>query len=286
MSSIRICTPAKINLFLRVLRKRKDGYHEISTLFQKVDLKDDVTITAESADPAIRLACTGIPCPDGPENLAFRAAIFFLEASGARLSLRIGLHKRIPLGAGLGGGSSDSAAVLKGLNLLAGMPLSTARLCDIASCLGSDVPFFLLDSGAAYGRGRGSVLIPTAGRPFWYLLVYPGFGLSTAEVYADFPLTTIEGETIFDRSASDDVDLGINDLEKAVFPRHPQLAQIVDELRLLGAQHALMSGSGSTIYGIFPSRSEAQKAERVIHSRWGRQDRYPGLTTFVVEGIE
>jgi len=286
MAEIRIAAPAKVNLFLRVLGKRKDGYHDILTLFQKVDLRDDITIAAASGDPAIRLTCTGIPCPVGTENLAYRAASFFLEESGVRLSLRIDLHKRIPIGAGLGGGSSDAAAVLKGLNLLAGSPLTTDRLHGIATRLGSDVPFFLLDRGAAYGRGRGTELTPATGRPLWYLLVHPGFGLSTAQVYADFSLTTEKGETILERSGLDAEDLGINDLEKAVFPRHPLLARLADGLRLLGAQHALMSGSGSTVYGIFPGRIEAHKAKRSIQGRWGREDRHPGFTTFVAEGIE
>ncbi|MEF3169026.1 MAG: 4-(cytidine 5'-diphospho)-2-C-methyl-D-erythritol kinase [Deltaproteobacteria bacterium] len=286
MAEIRIAAPAKVNLVLRVLGKRKDGYHDILTLLQKVDLRDDITVTATSGDPDVRLTCTGIPCPVGTENLAHRAASFFLEESGVRLSICIDLHKRIPIGAGLGGGSSDAAAVLKGLNLLAGSPLTTDRLYDIAARLGSDVPFFLLDQGAAYGRGRGTELTPVAGRPLWYLLVYPGFGLSTAQVYADFSLTTEKGETILERSGLDTEDLGINDLEKAVFPRHPLLARLADGLRLLGAQHALMSGSGSTVYGIFPGRIEAYKAKRSIQSRWVRKERHPGFTTFVAEGIE
>lgn len=285
MQEIHLSAPAKINLFLAVLGKRQDGFHEILTLFQKVSLRDRITISTRAGDGSIRLSCPGTDLDCGPDNLAHRAASLFREASGLRLSVDILLRKAIPVGGGLGGGSSDAACVLKGLNLLSGNRLGQDELHGAASALGSDVPFFLLEQGAAYGRGRGTELEPVVVPHAWYLLVFPGFGIRTGPVYAQFPLTTPGHPTILGLPGAHVAVSFKNDLEKVVLPRHPEIAMLKEALIKHGARTSLMSGSGSTVFGAFSTRREAKEAENAIRSRWRRQGGDQDLVTHVTESI-
>ncbi|MBU0517112.1 MAG: 4-(cytidine 5'-diphospho)-2-C-methyl-D-erythritol kinase, partial [Proteobacteria bacterium] len=269
--SLIIKARAKINLHLKVIRRRPDGWHDLETIMVPVSLADRITLDPAPAGE-VTLACDGAAVTDGPDNLALRAARAFGRAWGREIGARIHIRKRIPVAAGLGGGSSDAAAVLWGLNLLAGGPLDQAALMAAGRELGADVPFFL-GQGPALAEGLGDRLTPLEkfGRP-WLLLVHPPLSVSTAEVYDRLaaPLTSRPGCSIFirlksgrenlfrvddsgDRSAvsvkgsPESLDeLLVNDLASVTEARHPVVGRIRAELKASGALGAMMSGSGPT----------------------------------------
>lgn len=260
----RVRALAKINLDLRIIAKRPDGYHELRTIFQTISLADTLVIGFKPD----RRTVIEIEDPLGiPGNLAVKAAECALDALGIQGRVSIGLRKRIPMGAGLGGGSSDAAAVLLALPVLAGRVLALPKLCELGAALGSDVPFFLL-GGTAAGIGRGSELFPLADLPPREgLLVAPALHVSTAEAYRRMsPRLTVELQesTIFsfqslvwDRGVPNDP---CNDFESVVFEQHPQLADLKRRLVRTGARPVLMSGSGSAIFGLFRARGAARHA--------------------------
>jgi 4-diphosphocytidyl-2-C-methyl-D-erythritol kinase len=257
----RVPALAKINLDLRVLSKRPDGYHELRTIFQTISLADRLEIEYTPARQ------TSIELDDPlviPDNLVVRAARAVMPAIGAKGRVAIRLEKRIPMGAGLGGGSSDAAAVLLALPALAGRLLPLAKAFEIAQQLGSDVAFFLV-GGTAAGIGRGAELFPLPDAQRQYgVLIAPGIHVSTAEAYAALSQSlTRESEKVFGFQSAlwgGDRSRG-NDFEPVVFERHPKLAALKKRLIRAGAATALMSGSGSSLYGLFSSREEAARAQ-------------------------
>lgn len=260
----RVRALAKINLDLRVLGKRPDGYHELRTIFQTISLAD----TLEIAFTPARRTVVDLACDvEIPDNLVVRAAQLALEAVRATGRVEIKLVKRIPMGAGLGGGSSDAAAVLLALPVLAGRALPIARLSELAEQLGSDVAFFLL-GGAAAGIGRGSELFPLPdGHPRAGLLVAPGLHVSTAEAYRRLsPRLTTESQQnkIFSFQSQvwgeGDSQAAANDFESVVFEQHGRLAALKRGLIRAGAETALMTGSGSAVFGLFSTREQACRA--------------------------
>jgi 4-diphosphocytidyl-2-C-methyl-D-erythritol kinase len=263
----RLRAPAKINLGLKVLNKRPDGFHELRTVFQSVSLADTLDVEFTPA-PATSIAVRSEP--DIPGNLVERAAslAFDLMRTTGRVEFR--LKKRIPMGAGLGGGSSDAAAVLLALPVLAGQPLSLPVLLDAAACLGSDVPFFLL-GGTAVATGRGTELYPLPDRgPSAALLVAPDIHVSTPEAYQTLgrgaeELTSAAWQNMISSFQSGVWDEetafpGENDFESVVFLRHPRLQILKQQLERLGARRAMLSGSGAALFGLFRNRSEARRA--------------------------
>ncbi len=263
---------AKLNLDLRVLHKRADGYHELRTIFQTISLKDKLTI---DFDFAKRTQIDLSSSVDIPDNVVVRSAKLVLDALKVRARVRFVLDKRIPMGAGLGGGSSNAAAVLLALPALAGKRISYPELVRLAESLGSDVPFFLC-GGTALGFGRGTEIYPLPDLPARpVLIVSSGIHVSTPEAYAALgrnvtdPLTSFpespilrEFQTIawtLDGSSLDQLPLK-NDFEKAVFQRHAELPALARKLRRLGARPARMTGSGSALFGVFPTREESQAA--------------------------
>jgi 4-diphosphocytidyl-2-C-methyl-D-erythritol kinase len=264
----RVRALAKINLGLRVLGKRPDGYHELRTVFQTISLADGIDIAyTPGAKTAVELDdALGIP-----DNLVERAAWLTMDAMRAGGRVEIRLKKHIPMGAGLGGGSSDAAAVLLALPALAGRPLEVPRLCELGQQLGSDVPFFLL-GGAAAGIGRGTELFPLPDAAARHgILVAPGIHVDTAQAYRDLSprLTTeLQQNKIFSFQ-SHTWDPGclkpaINDFEEVVFEQHGRLAALKRRLSQAGAVPALMTGSGSAVFGLFPSRGAALEALGVL----------------------
>jgi 4-diphosphocytidyl-2-C-methyl-D-erythritol kinase len=257
---------AKINLDLRVLERRPDGYHEIRTVFQTISLADRLEIAFTPA----RRTSVAIEGPAIPDNLAERAAHAALAAMKSTAAVRLRLTKRIPMGAGLGGGSSDAAAVLLALPVLAGRPLAPATLLEIASELGSDVPFFLL-GGAAAAIGRGTELFPLPDGPnLPGVLVTPEIHVSTAQAYlalgARLTSDSKQNKLVSFQSALwGGVCLdGRNDFEEAVFRQYPELVALKRRLEQSGARQALMSGSGSSVFGLFLTRAEASRALRTL----------------------
>ncbi|MDH7569360.1 MAG: 4-(cytidine 5'-diphospho)-2-C-methyl-D-erythritol kinase [Armatimonadota bacterium] len=272
--------PAKINLTLCVGRRRSDNFHEIESFFQAIDLCDLVELENASANGEVLVTTSDPALPCDARNTAFRAAQLLIEAWAPGRSVRIHLEKRIPSQAGLGGGSSDAAAVLRGLNRLWGLDLPPQALLSMAAAVGSDVPFFLT-GGCAVVRGRGEVVQPFT-PPFsgWVVLVKPDFGVSTAQAYAHLAaqragITPPHGEVMarMARALSRGDVCAVaralhNDLEQPVFRAHPQLAALKDELEVAGALGALLSGSGSTVFGLFSSEAAARRAAEELAGRW------------------
>jgi 4-diphosphocytidyl-2-C-methyl-D-erythritol kinase len=267
---LRLRSLAKINLDLRVLNKRPDGYHELRTIFQTISLADTIDVEYRPGPSRIEIK-SNLNIPD---NLIVRAADKVMKAT--RRTGRIGfvLRKRIPLGAGLGGGSSNAAAVLLALPVLLKRPLPLEKLLELAAGLGSDVPFFLL-GGAAVGLGRGTELYPLPDIPSRPIVVVaPGIHVSTAAAYSMLnresapaaPTSAINSFQAATWQASD----GVNDFERVVFPLHPQLKSIKGKLLKLGARPALMSGSGSALFGIFPSRVLRDQAVDSLRKELGK----------------
>jgi len=268
--------PAKINLGLEVLRRREDGFHDINTIFAAVDLCDRVELRTRD-DGLLTLAIDGNDdLAAGDDNLCIRAARalrLFVGQSG--LGLDIGLTKRIPVGAGLGGGSSDAATVLRGALRLWNLDVPIEELSRIALSLGSDVPFFLHD-GPARATSRGELLLPIDLRlPGSVLLVNPGIHISTPWAYRAIGRTGERPST----DLADSLRRGlvdhevlrrevVNDFETPVFTAYPLLRELKERLYDSGAFFALMSGSGSTMFGLYPDRSAALDAARRFDPLW------------------
>jgi 4-diphosphocytidyl-2-C-methyl-D-erythritol kinase len=265
---------AKVNLCLEVLGRRPDGFHELRTVFQTISLADSLDVEfvpGRQTDAALESDV------DIPNNLVLRAARAVLEATNARGVARFGLTKRIPMGGGLGGGSSDAAAVLLALPLLIGKPLSWERLIQIGAALGSDVPFFLL-GGTALGVGRGTELYPIGeAKAPYVLLVTPGIHVSTPEAYrsldrpalAEAPPRSNTSQQLALQLADrgDWSSYARNDFESAVFEGHPELKRIKTKLTRLGARPALMSGSGSSLFGVFESAAALDRAAQAFQNQ-------------------
>lgn len=280
--------PAKINWFLTVIGKRNDGFHEIQSLIQKITLYDVLrfSLLEEKADPGLSDRITRFnnivletSAPIATEqNLVYKAAMRLKNRYGVKSGAVIHLEKNIPMGAGLGGGSSDAAAALQGLNELWSLGLTVEELCDTAEELGSDVPFFLRGS-LSYVYGRGEKLIPRkALRPLNLLLVKPSFDVSTEWVYKNFALLTKKVEKVnniehFIRNIERADLIGItddlsNDLESVTVSSFPVIEEIKERLCRQGAVFSLMSGSGSTVFGVFESRRLAEEAARLFDDMW------------------
>lgn len=263
---------AKLNLFLEVTRRRPDGYHELATLFARIGIGDELSF--RKAAPGIRLIVKGGPRGLGrpAENIVFKAALKFFEAFGLSPAVEIKLEKKIPVGAGLGGGSSDAAAALLGLARLYKLPKSSSgRLMNIAAALGSDVPFFMLEAAMAEGRGRGEklkVLKPGCGLPH-IVLVYPGSPVYTKEVYGGLKpgsAAEIKRRLKDFRRLSGLLKRGgefgpllFNRLEDPVLPKHKAVRLAKEKLLELGADAALMSGSGASVFGLCRSGAKAAR---------------------------
>ncbi len=262
--------PAKINLFLHVIGKRDDGYHELVTRMQKIDLCDTLYLEL-SRKPGVRFECDDPELPKDHNNLAVRAARDLLDHLGKskEIGVAIRLEKRIPAGAGLGGGSSDSGTVLKAVNDLLGHPCSTGELIALAARIGADVPFFAIDTTSvlATGIGERMVAVPDL-RGYWILLVNPGISIATGWVFQNLTLTKkidgskLKGSVGFGQEVFS-LDQMHNDLEKPVCAHYPVIDEIRQALLEAGAERALMSGSGSTVYGLFADQDVGRKNDLI-----------------------
>lgn len=262
--SYRSC--AKINLYLDVLGRRSDGFHDIETIFQTVNLSDELNFMEESS--GIALLCSSPELDSTESNLVHRAAVLLQERTGCSQGARIELVKRIPIAAGLAGGSGNAAATLVALNSLWDLRLSHADLRALALELGSDVPY-CLEGGTVAATGRGEAMTPLNPLPdTWFVLLHPAIAISASRVY-NSPHLTYSGETPVDgytprfRAAIEALDhaafpeLIFNRMEEAVFVSHVQLAEAKQRLLDAGCIAAAMSGSGSTLFGVCKSKSHA-----------------------------
>ncbi len=258
--------PAKVNLVLRVGPPRADGYHDIHSLIVPLDLADRVRVTVDAAAGDVTCRVPGRPELDGPTNLAARAAALVRERFGRTNAIAIRIAKRIPVTAGLGGGSSDAAAVIRAL-ARAFRIRDRRALLDIALEVGSDVPFFL-GRGAAWARGRGERLAPAEVPPLDLVLVYPrdpALAIRAGDAYRWLDEDRGARAAPLPRRAGRYRPTALeNDLEAPCAARHPRLATLLGRLVGRGATKAIMSGSGPAVFGVFPSRREARRAARLI----------------------
>ena len=271
MESIVINAPAKVNLRLEIIGKRPDGYHELSTIFQKIGLFDELILT-KSAASSISLTVNNPNIASNNTNLAYRAAELLQRHCGVNFGVSIVLKKQIPAGAGLGGGSSDAAAVLDGCNRLFGLGLDLATLQRLALGLGADVPFFLAPWATANASGVGEILSQACLAPdLWFIIVFPRFSISTAWAYSTFSkdiiLTKTRKNINLPYSIAGLSELRLllhNDFERVALPRYPEIAEIKKRLVQAGADGALLSGSGSSVFGVFESNQVCLEAARQL----------------------
>lgn len=269
--AVLVWAPAKVNLYLEVLAKRADGYHDIATLMVAVSLCDTLAFKEENSGE-IRLECDHPGLTTGPENLVCRAASLLQRHTGCKRGAVIRLTKRIPFAAGLAGGSSDAAATLAGLNRLWRLGLSTGELATLGAELGSDIAFFFA-TPAAWCTGRGERVEPLPlGCPLWFVLVHPAFGLSTAEVYrgVTVPERPESGDAIRQAVQNGDVEaIGRrlhNRLQVVAERLAPEVAALYERLRGLGPAGQLMSGSGSTLFALCRDHDEALRVARGLRA--------------------
>jgi len=268
---------AKINLDLRVLGTRPDGFHELRTVFQSLALHDTIDCIPRPGPFAIECDAAGVPLDDS--NLVWRAASALwraLRRPGPVRDVLVRLHKRIPLQGGLGGGSTDAAATMAALARMWRVPLRPTQLVDVATTIGADVAFFL-SGGTALGLGRGDEIYPLADLPrHWIVLLVPGFGVSSPDAYEWYDTERDSGRGSDAREAQyvpgpwpSRAAQMINDLEAPIARHHPEIDQMKIALRRAGALAAAMSGSGSTVFGLFQKRSEAVAAvDRLSGPGW------------------
>ena len=263
---LTLFSPAKVNLGLSILHRRPDQYHQLHTLFLALDQGD--TLHIEPVRSGITLTVEGAELPTGPENLVYRAAQAYLEAAGWPRGVRIHLVKRLPVAAGLGGGSSNAATTLLGL---ARLYPAAVDLPLLARSLGADVPFFL-QPGLAEGQGIGELLEPFPVPEIWLVLLNPGLAVAASLAYRHLELPDwdppLPVQAVLTALAQGTEPPYWNTLEKPVFRLFPHLAQLRDALRQVGLQGVLMSGSGSTLLGLAPSQPQAEQIAHELATRY------------------
>ncbi|MBI3315097.1 MAG: 4-(cytidine 5'-diphospho)-2-C-methyl-D-erythritol kinase [Candidatus Omnitrophica bacterium] len=281
MPSITLLAPAKLNLVLDVLGKRPDGFHELRTVFERIGLCDTITLTANPHGP-IRVTCDHPHVPKGPRNLAFRAARQIQQEYGVRQGVDIRIVKRIPVAAGLAGGSSNAAAVLMGVNRLWRLHLSQKRLARHAVRLGSDVAFFMYDTPFALGTGRGEKIRPLRARTkLWHVLVTPKVKMYTKEVFARL---TRKAKSLKLTKKRDNVNICLpylrkgdfqglgavlsNDLEPSILSLRPDLVRLKKKLSDAGAAGVCFSGSGPSVFALASGRAQAESIKDGFDKRF------------------
>jgi 4-diphosphocytidyl-2-C-methyl-D-erythritol kinase len=268
---VSVPAPAKINLVLRILDRRPDGFHNLWSVMHTVGLEDEVSIRLVPNRSDIALGCDDGSLRPDDSNLVYRAAAAVLQRIEKQVGLDIALTKRIPMGAGLGGGSSDAAATIIGLNRLLDLQWSPRQMADVGQSLGSDVPFFFhAPCAVVSGRGEQVKTIQITGSR-WVVLVNPGFGVETKWAYQQLSATRSGVRPIAefhgwleqqDWVSWDHLLKGAeNDFERPVFEAHPMLREIKQQLLAEGAEAALLSGSGATVFGVFKNEASAVKAK-------------------------
>ena len=271
LSDITVFAPAKVNVILRILDRRPDGFHNLWSVMQAVALDDEVQIRLRADREDIQLRCDATDLAADQSNLVYRAAAAVLARAQQSVGLDIELRKRIPMGAGLGGGSSDAAATIIGLNCLLQLKWSPAQMAEVGQSLGSDVPFFLF-SPAACVTGRGESVRPVViEEARWVVLVNPGYGVDTKWAYQELAATRTSVRPL--SKAQQELDrqsrmgwvqliaAAENDLEAPVFATHGKLREIKQSLQDHGAEIALLSGSGATLFGVFTDEARARHAQ-------------------------
>ena len=274
MEELKIKAYAKINLTLDVLGKRADGYHELETIMQTIDLAD--VLTFKEISQGIQIISTSPEIPTDERNLAYQAAMLIMERGKINKGIQITLEKNIPVAAGLAGGSTDAAATLTGLNDFWGLGISMEELWGMAAKLGSDVAF-CLQGGTCLAKGRGEILESLASPPpLWLVLLKPPVAVSTAKVYQGLILDQVKARPdnsamikALQRGSLEEIAENlINVLETVTLRMHPALIEIKEQMKSLGASGVLMSGSGPTIFALTSTREKAEAIAREMKKNW------------------
>jgi len=281
-NSITLHSPAKLNLYLKVLNKRPDGYHNIETLFERINLFDDICLTVNQ-NRKIRVVCDHPHVPTDPKNLVYQAAQILQKDYGVTQGVTITIKKRIPVAAGLAGGSTNAATVLLGLNQIWGLNLSQSKLVSYAARIGSDVAFFLYDCSWALGTGRGEQIKRiNLSAKFWHILVIPRLKIYSWKVYSGIKGRRMKILTKKD----DDVNILIrslkkydfseigrrltNDLEDEVVRLCPKLVSLKERLQQFSTQGVMVSGSGPGVFGVTKTEQEAKMIKSVLEKRFSQ----------------
>ena len=270
--TLHLESPAKVNLRLEILKRREDGYHELRTLLQKISLHDTLHFSLKK-EKGVSINTDHPKLPIGKDNLVYKAAQSMLKVSDYKGGVCIEIEKRIPLGAGLGGGSSNAATTLKAMNQLLKSNLSKKELMEMGLEIGADVPFFFLE-GAAIGSGIGEQLKKKELPILWYVLIYPNFEVSTRWAYQNFVLTNQQFHFNlhkFLRTPEGISRILLNHLEEVVSEKYPQISIMKKILLSAGALGTLMTGSGPAVFGLFPEGKSAAGAYEKIRKLVGRK---------------
>ena len=267
MNKIKINSYSKINLTLNILSRREDGYHEIETIMQSINLADQVIITKEKE--GIKIKCNHPEVPVNANSLAYRSAEKIINRYGIKKGVKIEIEKKIPLASGLAGGSANSATILIGINKLFSLNLSNEDLRGIGETLGMDVPFFIQNGTAlAYQRGEKLTPLSSINPPLWMIILNPGFNISTNWAYNNLDLDSIKREKnntkamlkALKEGKSQEIAKNLfNSFESLIIKKYPEVGRIKNRLIEEGVLSALMSGSGPTVFGITQNKEEALK---------------------------
>ena len=293
----QLCPPlvvksfAKLNLYLQVLNKRKDKFHNLSTLFCRIDLADTITLRSRQ-DNLIKIKCDSRDVPSGVTNLCWKAAQLLRQERNLNLGLEIEIKKHIPVGAGLGGGSSNAAFVLLGLNKYWNLNLSETKLAGLAARIGSDVAFFIYDTKFAVASGRGEKIKPAASLKklkLWFILVYPRIKVSTPLIYKKFDhfsQLTMPGcnvkiltSELLKRGRGIDANYLFNDLEVVTSSLYPVVNQVKNALLTIGLEKIMMSGSGPAVFALCNSKKQAKDLSSKL------AEKYKSWQVFVVSTV-
>ena len=287
---VQVLSYAKLNLYLEILDKRPDGYHNLETIFERVSLADEIVIKRAPGN-SIRIETDSLDIPQGPGNLVYQAAELLKKDFGISAGLVIKIKKCIPVGAGLGGGSSNAASTLLGLNYFWNLGLSAEELKEYASRLGSDVAFFIYNYPLAIGRARGERIEPWSGfkKKLWHVIAVPQLNVSTALIYRDLDVSREQtgNKKAFGSSRIKNLgtnggsflhvkDILFNRLEEVTFKRYPQVGRLKRDLEAQGIRGVLMSGSGSAVFGMVESRKGGLRIAKILQ-------RSKNLRVFVAE---
>lgn len=280
---------AKINLYLEVIGRRTDGYHDIYSVMQEVSLFDYVTIvgSTEKADRSITILCSDHALPNDNRNIAYKCAAAFMEKYGIDHAITINIDKRIPVAAGLAGGSTDGAAAIKLLSEMYGINASLSEMSDLTGSIGADIPFCLA-GGTCIAEGIGEKLMPvdTAEPTYSILICNGGNGVSTREAYEAIDSFSVkrrknDSAVLIEKLRSGGIPMGLyNSFEEVIFPRHKLASDLKDALVEYGAESSLMSGSGPSVFGIFREQAVRDIAKQHI------EERFPRVNTFACEPIK
>jgi 4-diphosphocytidyl-2-C-methyl-D-erythritol kinase len=277
IKNLPVFAPAKVNLHLAVKNRRQDGFHDIESVFLAVNFGDTLKFKVLRGENAVEIDIQGLKSPIPlEENIIFKAVFLFRDKTGFKKSLKIQVKKRIPVGGGLGGGSSNAAAALLALNKIAGFPCCKEELLEMAAFLGSDIPFFMHENPAALVTGRGECILPLKAPKLFFVLVNPGFHSETAAAYKlidetrTYTQTDSIGEFIKDGEFDEKIyPCFFNDfLNFSADAQKSVYNKIIEDLRGLGARYANLSGSGATCFGVFADRRQAKKAAKALRKKW------------------